>query len=58
MKTSKEVLSPEQAAKYLGVSVRTLQGWRTKGIGPRFGQAGRTVRYSAAELDRWLKANA
>lgn len=27
MKTSREVLSPEQAAKYLGVSVRTMQGW-------------------------------
>ncbi|MGV4375288.1 helix-turn-helix domain-containing protein [Trueperella pyogenes] len=57
MKTSREVLSPEQAAKYLGVSVRTMQGWRTKGIGPRFGRVGKTVRYSAAELERWLKAN-
>jgi len=31
-----ELLKEEDAANFLGVSVRTLQGWRFKGGGPKF----------------------
>lgn len=46
-------LSPEQAAHYLGVSVRTLQEQRSGGTGPRFRRHCRHVRYHIDDLDAW-----
>jgi len=46
-------LSPEQAAHYLGVSVRTLQEHRSAGTGPRFRRHCRHVRYHIDDLDTW-----
>lgn len=46
-------LSPEQAAHYLGVSVRTLQEHRSVGTGPRFRRHCRHVRYHIDDLDSW-----
>jgi hypothetical protein len=46
-------LSPEQAAHYLGLSVRTLQQHRSDGSGPRFRRHCRHVRYHIDDLDRW-----
>lgn len=46
------------ASTYLGLSRRTLQNWRVRGQGPRFAKFGKSVRYQAAELDRWAKAQA
>ena len=52
------LLTAAQAAAVLGISPRTLSGWRTRGGGPRFlklGRAGRTspVRYSRAALEKY-----
>lgn len=52
------LLTGTQAAEVLGVSPRTLSGWRSRGGGPRFlklGSAGRTspVRYSRAALEKY-----
>jgi predicted DNA-binding transcriptional regulator AlpA len=45
------------AAQLLGVSRRTLQGWRWRGGGPRFVRIGiRAVRYEPAELRAWVDA--
>jgi len=46
-------LSPEQAAHYLGISVRTLQEHRSGGTGPQFRRHCRHVRYHIDDLDRW-----
>lgn len=46
-------LSPEQAAHYLGVSVRTLQEHRSACTGPRFRRHCRHVRYHIDDLDSW-----
>lgn len=46
-------LSPEQAAHYLGLSVRTLQQHRSDRTGPRFRRHCRHVRYHIDDLDRW-----
>ena len=46
-------LSPEQAAHYLGVAVRTLQEHRSAGTGPRFRRHCRHVRYHIDDLDHW-----
>lgn len=48
-------LSPEQAAHYLGISVRTLQEHRSAGTGPRFRRHTRHVRYHIDDLDAWSK---
>jgi predicted DNA-binding transcriptional regulator AlpA len=43
-------LNENQAAEFLGVSVRTLQAWRVRGGGPRYVKIGRSVRYQRREL--------
>lgn len=47
-------LSPDQAAFYLGLSVRTLQEYRS-GKGPRFRRHSRHIRYHIDDLDAWSK---
>jgi hypothetical protein len=54
-------LNTGEAARYLGISPRTLQDWRLRGSddpgerGPRFVTATpRLVLYEVQELDRWL----
>ena len=51
------LLNEVEAARFLAVSVRTLQAWRTKGIGPPFVRLGRAVRYSRQALIDWVHAN-
>lgn len=46
-------VTEKEAAKILGISTRTLQGYRAKGGGPEFHKFGRVVRYKNAELVRW-----
>jgi hypothetical protein len=43
-------LNENQAAEFLGVSVRTPQAWRVRGGGPRYCKIGRSVRYQRREL--------
>ena len=51
-------LTPEQAAFYLGVSVRTLQVHRTNRTGPKFRRHGRRrIRYHIDDLESWSKGN-
>lgn len=55
MSTYAERISPKNAALFLGVSVRTLEEWRKKKIGPAFVKLGpKLVRYEVAELERFL----
>ncbi|HZP68734.1 MAG TPA: helix-turn-helix domain-containing protein [Pseudolabrys sp.] len=51
------LLNEGEAAGSLAVSVRTLQAWRTKGIGPPFVRLGRAIRYSRRALIDWVHAN-
>jgi len=50
-------LTTKQAAHYLGLSPRTLEKMRTKGIGPKYYRVGRGVRYLVRDLDEWAIAN-
>lgn len=52
-RTGTPFLTPEQAAFYLGISVRTLQEYRSAGTGPRFRRHSRHVRYHIDDLDAW-----
>jgi predicted DNA-binding transcriptional regulator AlpA len=53
-----ELLTPEQAAKLLHLSPRTLEGFRRRGDGPKFSKLGdgRSARilYPRAEIDAWI----
>lgn len=51
-----DLLTVEQAARVVGVSVSTLNKLRTNGGGPAFLKATRHVRYRLADLQEWLAA--
>ncbi|WP_173401544.1 helix-turn-helix transcriptional regulator [Bradyrhizobium cosmicum] len=51
------LLTEVQAADFIGLSIRTLQTWRTKAFGPAFVRAGRSVRYRRSDLMHWIEAN-
>jgi hypothetical protein len=55
--------SPTQEARYLneravaghiGISMKTLEGWRYLGHGPPYQRAGRKVLYEITALQEWL----
>jgi len=48
------LLDQREAAKILGVSVRTLERHRVTGTGPRFCRLGRLVRYREGDLADWV----
>lgn len=49
--------SEEFAARYLGVAVETIRGYRKQGRGPAFRRiGGRLIRYSLASLRSWSEA--
>lgn len=51
------LLSEREASTYLGpVSIRTLQDWRVRGIGPAYTKLGRRVAYAVADLDSFKAA--
>ena len=50
------LLTPEQAAKFLQVSTRTLRNLTARGILPVTRLSGKIVRYRRADLDKALEA--
>lgn len=51
------LLREQDAADLLNLSVRTLQSWRIRMVGPPFIQVGRAVRYRRRDLIAWIDAN-
>ena len=47
-------VSPDEAAKRLGVTRETLANWRWRGDGPRYLRVGRRVRYRLGDLAEYL----
>jgi len=51
------LLTEKEAAKVLGFSVRTLQGWRYRGGGPRFVRISKgCIRYRQEDLNHWVES--
>jgi predicted DNA-binding transcriptional regulator AlpA len=46
-------LKEKEAAERLNLSVRTLQSWRVRGIGPPFLKLGAAVRYPEEGIEAW-----
>ena len=51
------LLTENDVADLLNLSVRTLQQWRVSGVGPRFIKIGRAVRYRRPDIDAWVIHN-
>ena len=50
------LLTESEAARILGFSIRTLQGWRYRGGGPRFVRVSRgCIRYRREDLEAWIE---
>ncbi|MBE1426785.1 putative DNA-binding transcriptional regulator AlpA [Desulfomicrobium macestii] len=47
----------QEAAAYLGMSVKTLQAWRFYNKGPKYLKISRSVRYLREDLDTFLEAS-
>ena len=51
-----ELVTEQRAAAHLHVSVKCLQGWRSRGGGPPFVKLGRCVRYGVPELEAFVQS--
>ncbi len=45
----------EQLAEEIGVPVRTIYAWRSKGKGPRGATFGKHVRFKREDVDAWAE---
>jgi excisionase family DNA binding protein len=52
---TQELLTQQQLAHELQVSLRTLERWRQEGTGPAFIRIGRFPRYRRSDIDAWLE---
>jgi len=52
------LLTTPESAKRIRLSERTLEDYRTKGIGPTFIKLGRKVFYRPEDLDAWIDGRA
>lgn len=53
MSTNQALVTTEELANYLGVSVRTVQRLTAAGSLPHY-KVGRSVRYRSTDIERWL----
>lgn len=50
------MMKAEELAEALGVPIRTIYQWRSRGGGPVGYRVGRFIRYRAEDVDAWLEA--
>lgn len=51
-----KLLSAQEVADALGVPLATLYTWRSRRQGPTSLRVGRHLRYRAADIEAWLRA--
>jgi predicted DNA-binding transcriptional regulator AlpA len=56
VRTTNVLLEPKEAAALFNVSLSWLAKARMRGDGPPFIKIGRSVRYSEAALQQWMKS--
>ena len=52
------LLRTQEAARFLGISIRTLEKHRTYGTGPTYRKVGGRVLYAVGDLEAWTKVGA
>ena len=51
------LVNENEAASFIGYTIRALQGWRVKGGGPKFIKvSARSIRYRRRDLIEWAEA--
>ena len=53
----KNLLNTNDAAPLAGVKPKTLENWRSMGLGPKFVRVGRLVRYDPDDIRTWREQN-
>jgi excisionase family DNA binding protein len=48
-----QMVTPTELATELGIPVKTLAEWRSRGLGPAYVKVGRHVRYRREAIDDW-----
>jgi len=52
---TENLLTRLQVAKHLAIEPRTLESWRTRGLGPKYVRYGRrSVRYRPSDVVQWV----
>jgi predicted site-specific integrase-resolvase len=51
-----DLLTPEDVAKSLGVTVKTLANWRSAGLGPASLKVGKYARYEPTAVDAYIES--
>lgn len=51
---TEQLLYEVDAARLMNLSSRTLQAWRSKGLGPPYVRVGRAIRYRWDDIAAWL----
>jgi excisionase family DNA binding protein len=49
------LMTEQELAEYVRVSLRTVRKWRAEGTGPPYLRAGRQIRYRKRDVDAWLE---
>lgn len=57
MESDENLLTEEEAARYLQVQPQTLSSWRHQGKGPCYIKVGSRVRYERLELEAYAQGN-
>jgi excisionase family DNA binding protein len=52
------LLTPADVAAQLGVPVKSIYVWRTKGTAPRGIRVGKHLRFRQSDVDAWIEAQA
>ncbi len=54
MQDDDKLLSTQEVADYLGVTIHTLCVYRITGNGPKYLKIGRTIRYRVSDVRNWV----
>lgn len=50
----RKLMTPEELAEYLGVTLHCVYAWSSRGGGPRILRVGARLRYRPADVETWL----
>jgi excisionase family DNA binding protein len=51
---ARRLMTPEELADYLGVTLHCVYAWSSRGGGPNVLRVGARLRYRPAEVEAWL----
>ncbi|WP_265523009.1 helix-turn-helix transcriptional regulator [Oerskovia flava] len=52
--TRRRLMTPEELAEYLGVTLHCVYAWSSRGGGPKVVRVGARLRYRPADVEQWL----